>query len=132
MNVKSLSRVQLFVTPWTGAYPAPPSKEFSRQEYWSCHFLLQGIFLTQGSNPTLLHCRQTLYHLSHLGSPHKHTYIQIYLLLKILHRKQSKGQIKISDQLNGVSLVAQLVKNLSAMQETLVQFMDWKDPLEKE
>ena len=29
-----------------------------------CHFLLQGIFLTQGSNPGLLHCRQILYHLS--------------------------------------------------------------------
>ena len=34
-----------------------------------CHFLLQGIFLTQGSNPSLLHCRQTLYPLSHQGSP---------------------------------------------------------------
>ena len=33
-----------------------------------CHFLLQGIFPTQGSNPGLLHCRQTLYHLSHQGS----------------------------------------------------------------
>ena len=33
-----------------------------------CHFLLQGIFLTQGSNPGLLHCRQTLYRLSHQGS----------------------------------------------------------------
>ena len=32
-----------------------------------CH-LLQGIFLTQGSNPGLLHCRQTLYHLSHQGN----------------------------------------------------------------
>ena len=31
-------------------------------------FLLQGIFPTQGSNPGLLHCRQTLYHLSHEGS----------------------------------------------------------------
>ena len=30
-----------------------------------CHILLKGIFLTQGSNPALLHCRQTLYHLSH-------------------------------------------------------------------
>ena len=30
-----------------------------------CHFLLQGIFSTQGSNPGLPHCRQTLYHLSH-------------------------------------------------------------------
>ena len=34
-----------------------------------CHSLLQGIFLTQGSNLGLLHCRQTLYPLSHQGSP---------------------------------------------------------------
>ena len=27
-----------------------------------CHALPQGIFLTQGSNPGLLHCRQILYH----------------------------------------------------------------------
>ena len=32
------------------------------------HFLLQGIFLTQGSNPGLPHCRQMLYPLSHQGS----------------------------------------------------------------
>ena len=30
-----------------------------------CHALLQGIFLTQGSNPGLPHCRQILYQLSH-------------------------------------------------------------------
>ena len=30
-----------------------------------CHFLLQGIFPTQGLNLGLLHCRQTLYRLSH-------------------------------------------------------------------
>ena len=34
-KVKSLSRVWLFVTPWTVAYQDPPSMEFSRQEYWS-------------------------------------------------------------------------------------------------
>ena len=34
-----------------------------------CRFLLQWIFLTQGFNPGLPHCRQTLYHLSHQGSP---------------------------------------------------------------
>ena len=34
-EVKSLSRVQLFATPWTVAYQAPPSMGFSRQEYWS-------------------------------------------------------------------------------------------------
>ena len=31
----TLSRVQLFATPWTVAYQAPPSLGFSRQEYWS-------------------------------------------------------------------------------------------------
>ena len=34
-----------------------------------CHFLLQGIFLTQGSNLGLPHCRQILYCLSHQGNP---------------------------------------------------------------
>ena len=34
-KVKSLSRVQLFATPWTVAYQASPSMGFSRQEYWS-------------------------------------------------------------------------------------------------
>ena len=33
--MKSLSRVQLFVAPWTVACQAPPSMGFSRQEYWS-------------------------------------------------------------------------------------------------
>ena len=32
----------------------------------------------------------------------------------------------------GASLVAQLVKDLPAMQETRVQFLGWEDPLEKE
>ena len=35
VKVKSLSRVQPFVTPWTIAYQAPLSMGFSRQEYWS-------------------------------------------------------------------------------------------------
>ena len=34
-EVKSLSGVQLFATPWTVAYQAPLSMGFSRQEYWS-------------------------------------------------------------------------------------------------
>ena len=33
LEVKSLSCVGLFATPWTIAYQAPPSMEFSRQEY---------------------------------------------------------------------------------------------------
>ena len=33
-----------------------------------CHALLQGIVPTQGSNLCLLHCRQFIYPLTHLGS----------------------------------------------------------------
>ena len=36
-----------------------------------------------------------------------------------------------SSILEGASLISQLVKNLPAMQETPVRFLDWKDPLEK-
>ena len=77
--MKSLSRARLFVTPWTVAYQAPPSMEFTRLlRPWNfpgkstgvaCHFLLQGIFLTQVSNPGLVHCSQMLYRLSHQASP---------------------------------------------------------------
>ena len=35
VKVKPLSYVQLFATPWTLAYQAPPSMGFSRQECWS-------------------------------------------------------------------------------------------------
>ena len=46
--MKSLSRVQLLVIPWTAAYQAPPSMGFSRQEYWS------GVpFLSPGDLPDL-------------------------------------------------------------------------------
>ena len=66
----SVSR-SVVATPWTVAYQAALSMEFSRQKSWSgCDLsLLQGIFPTQGSNPGLLHCRQILYHLSHQGRP---------------------------------------------------------------
>ena len=58
------SRVQLCVTLWTAACQAPPSKNIGV----GCHALLQGIFLTQGSNPCLLcllHWQGVLYHLHH-------------------------------------------------------------------
>ena len=69
-SCQSLSRVRIFVTPWTIACQAPLSMGFSSQEYWSgLHFLLQGIFLSQESNLDLPHCRQILYCLNHQGSP---------------------------------------------------------------
>ena len=46
-----------FLTRWTVVHQAPLSMGFPRQEHWSgCHFLLQGIFPTQGLNLHLLHC----------------------------------------------------------------------------
>ena len=42
------------------------------------YFLLRGMFLTQGSNPGLLHCRQILYHLSHQKAP-RYVYFTIIL-----------------------------------------------------
>ena len=49
------SHVQLFVTLWTVAHWAPLSMGFSKQNTGvGCHALLQGIFLTPGSNPCLL------------------------------------------------------------------------------
>ena len=59
--MKSLSRVQLFAAPWTGAYQVPLSMGFSRQEYWSgLPFSSPGDLPDQGSNLGLLHCRQML------------------------------------------------------------------------
>ena len=53
-----------------------------------CHSLLQRIFPTQGSNLGLLHCRQTLYHLSHQVSNYIYIYI-ISTLFKILFPQSS-------------------------------------------
>ena len=50
-----LSCIQLFVTPWTVPTRLLHPWKFPRQEYWSgFHFLLQGIFPTQGSILCLL------------------------------------------------------------------------------
>ena len=66
VKVKLLSRVRLFATPWTVACPASLSMGFfpGKNTGMGCHSLLQGIFLTQGSNSCLLcllHCRWIRY-----------------------------------------------------------------------
>ena len=67
-EVEWLSRVRLFATPWTVACQAALSmRSPGKNTGVGCHSLLQGIFLTQGSNPGLPHCRQMLYPLSHQG-----------------------------------------------------------------
>ena len=73
----SRSVVSASATPWTVAYHAPPSVGFpGKNTGVGCHFLLQGIVPTQGSNPSLPHCRQTLYLLSHQGIWPQNRYLQ--------------------------------------------------------
>ena len=56
MRPKALHSCPTLCNPlWTVAHKAPPSMEFSRQEYWSgVHSLFQGFFPTQGLDPCLL------------------------------------------------------------------------------
>ena len=65
-KVKSLSHAGLFATPWIVACTKflHPCDLQGKSTVEGCHFLLQAIFPTQGSNPGLSHCRQMLYHLS--------------------------------------------------------------------
>ena len=47
------------------------------------------------------------------------------------HAKCFPVHLKGSGVSSGASLIAQLIKNPSAMQETQVLFLGWEDPLEK-
>ena len=59
-----------FVTLWTVAHQAPCLWSFlGKNTGVGCHFLLQGIFLTQGSNLRLLHWQASSLSLCHQGSP---------------------------------------------------------------
>ena len=73
VKVKSLSRVRLFVTPWTAAHQASQSMGFSRQEYWSgLPFPSAGDLPDLGSHlslPCLLHYQADSLPLSYMGSP---------------------------------------------------------------
>ena len=51
---------------------------------WVAISFLQGIFLTQGSNPGLPHCRQTLYRLSHQGSLTRGIPFYVFIIIIIV------------------------------------------------
>ena len=148
-----LSRVQLFVTPWTVTYQAPLSMGFTGKSTGvGCHFLLQGIFPTQGSNPGLLHCRQMPYCLAireaYINQLTQQIFIKHLLWAwnsvgtedKAVNKPKSppsrnshwsdwKRCIKLLWR--GAYLMAQTVKNPPAVQETQVWSLGWEDPLEK-
>ena len=66
--------------PWNS-----PGKNFGE----GGHSLLQGLFPTQGLNPSLLHGRHVLYHLSHQGNPciltHKLSFSIMYFAHSSFH-----------------------------------------------
>ena len=65
-----------------------------------CHFLLQGILLTQGSNPyllCLLHCRKILYLLSHRGNLYERCYS--FLFCRGWNKTQGKSSLPKVTQL---------------------------------
>ena len=73
-----LSCDRFFATLWTVACQAPLWDSPGKNTGVGCYALLQGIFLTQGSNSCLLcllHCRQIPYLLSPQGSPHDNKHI---------------------------------------------------------
>ena len=79
LSAKSLSHVQLCVTPCMDCGPPGSSVHDSpgKSTGVGCPALLQGIFLTQGSNLGLLHRRQFLYHWAILGSPMSQSWEEI-------------------------------------------------------
>ena len=95
---------------------------------------LQGIFPTKGSNPGLPHCRQILYQLSHQRSPRILEWVAYPVYSGSSRPRNGTSNSFIAGRFftrwdTGEALgnnVAQLVKNLLAMQETL----GWEDPLE--
>ena len=110
---QSLSHIWLFVIPWTVACQFSLCMEFSRQEYWSgCHFLHQGIFLTQGLNPTSGIGRQILYHWAtrktHLSSVYLSVYHPIgsrFLESSYTHGASSKALGKILETAKDIIII---------------------------
>ena len=107
MKVKSLSRVRPLATPWTAAYQAPPPWDLpGKSTGVGCHCLL-------GVGCHFL--------LDNAGDPGS---------IPGLGRSPGEG-IGYPIQYSWASLVAQLVNNPPAMQETSVPSLGWEDLLEK-
>ena len=109
------SCVRLFAILWAIAHQAPLSMEFSRQEYWTvcCH------------DPPL----------GDLPDPEIEPASPVFLSLQAgslpAEPRGKPDDYKYSYYKHRASLVAQRVKNLSAMRKTWVRSLCWEDPLEK-
>ena len=92
-----------------------------------CHFLLQEIFPSQGSNPGLLHCRRILCHLSHQGSSIIKENVVNWILLKLdvfvvelsrvnNNRAKCWGDIKDCFQVSGISRIEGSLTEMGTLQ----------------
>ena len=91
----SCSVVSDSATPWTVRDYSPLGS--------SVHGILQGIFLTQGSNPRLphlLHCRRILYHLSHQGSSRHCLYLNRHCHVPTHWKKWIMDAANVNQKLN--------------------------------
>ena len=95
-----------------------------------CHFLLQGIFLTQGQNPGLLHCRRILYQLSHQEAQYPGM-DSLFLFLQIFPIQESnRGPLHCRQIIYQLSYWRNPVPSLHDKQigekmETVTDFFPW-------
>ena len=131
MKWKLFIHVRLFATPWTLAtrllclWNSP-----GKNPGVACHFLLQEIFLTQGLNPGILHCRQILYHLSHQGSPYEWEYKYIFSMCTVVIKKKKENnscQLRSLFQREYISFwkLVTLIRN----QDAINFILPWKQNL---
>ena len=81
-NILLPKKKKKWKTPWLLCPWNSPSKNTGG----GCHFLLQGIFLTQWLNPGFPHCRQILYYLNHQGRPLKER--KFFFLSNFIQRRK--------------------------------------------
>ena len=98
-----------------------------------CHALLQGILPTQGSNPGLPHCRPILYHLCHQGR--ELLYVCVCTRVCVCMHAcvcvyKSPGDTVVSSEFICNSSVKEFICSMGDLQETQVQSLGHKDPLE--
>ena len=139
--VQSLSRVQLFATPWTVAHQPPPSMGFSRQEYWSgLPFPSPGDLPDPGIKPRSPTLQADALTSEPPGKPifdkggKNIQWRKDNLLNKWCWENWSTTceRMKLEHFLTPFLMVVQRLKRLPAMWETWVRSLGREDPLEKE
>ena len=110
-------------TPWTAAYQAPPSTGFPRQEYWS------GV--PSPSPNTLLGILKDVIWLLFQRNVKISSEISTYERIRDKCELSLHTHLVLVHQLSHLFSRGSVVKNLPAIQETLVQSLGQEDPLEK-